>query len=74
MAALFFCERDIQRMEGGPLVAAHRSASECPLDPQKRTLVERVGMSALCQKQTLCGAANSRLTPVEFDLFADCLS
>ena len=25
----------------------------CPLYPQKRTLAERVGMSALCQKQTL---------------------
>src|SRR5262249_26357785 len=24
----------------------------CPLHPQKRTLVERVGMSALCQKRT----------------------
>jgi len=24
----------------------------CPLYPQKRTLVERVGMSALCHKQT----------------------
>ena len=28
-------------------------AGECPLYPQKRTLVERVEMSALCQKQTL---------------------
>src|SRR5262249_18325868 len=27
--------------------------ARCPLYPQKRTLVERVGMSALCQKQTL---------------------
>src|SRR5215831_4396838 len=24
----------------------------CPLYPQKRTLIERVGMSALCQKRT----------------------
>src|SRR5215469_10559779 len=32
----------------------HRSPSnQCPLYPQKRTLVERVGMSALCQKRTL---------------------
>ena len=28
------------------------SADVRPLYPQKRTLVERVGMSALCQKQT----------------------
>src|SRR5215472_146690 len=26
--------------------------SKCPLFPQKQTLIERVGMSALCQKQT----------------------
>jgi len=32
----------------------------CPLYPQKRTLVEQVGMSALCQKRTLCGAAIDR--------------
>src|SRR5215469_8195234 len=32
----------------------HRSTTgSCPLYPQKRTLVERVGMSALCQKRTL---------------------
>jgi hypothetical protein len=24
----------------------------CPLYPRKRTLIERVGMSALCQKRT----------------------
>jgi len=31
----------------------HRGTSvQCPLYPQKRTLIERVGMSALCQKQT----------------------
>ena len=24
----------------------------CPLYPQKRTLAERIGMSALCQKRT----------------------
>src|SRR5262249_45541336 len=29
----------------------------CPLYPQKRTLVERVAMSALCQNQTRCAAA-----------------
>jgi len=26
--------------------------SRCPLYPQKQTLVERVGMCALCQKRT----------------------
>jgi len=31
----------------------HRDGSaECPLYPQKRTLVERLGMSALCHKRT----------------------
>ena len=31
----------------------HRgNLKECPLYPQKRTLLERLGMSALCQKQT----------------------
>jgi hypothetical protein len=28
-----------------------------PLYPQKQTSAERIGMSALCQKQTLCSAA-----------------
>ena len=37
---------------------------ECPLYPQKRTLIERVGMSALCHKQTFpkvvdCGNATT---------------
>src|SRR5215469_11974911 len=33
--------------------SGHRSTSDqCPLYPKKRTLVERVGMSALCQKRT----------------------
>ena len=27
-------------------------SDQCPLYPQKRTLIERVGISALCQKQT----------------------
>src|SRR6516225_4559315 len=31
----------------GPL--AHVPIAQCPLYPQKRTLIERVGMSALCQ-------------------------
>src|SRR6516225_8714300 len=31
--------------------------SGCPLYPQKRTLVERVGMSAFCQKRTFRTAA-----------------
>src|SRR6516225_8696755 len=37
----------------------------CPLYPQKRTLELGRGMSALCQKRTLCSAANSSL----FDRF-----
>jgi hypothetical protein len=28
------------------------TSEQCPLYPQKRTLVEPVGMSALCHKQT----------------------
>jgi hypothetical protein len=28
------------------------TSASCPLYPQKRTLIERVGMSALCQKRT----------------------
>src|SRR5262249_33901335 len=33
--------------------SAHRGAyNQCLLYPQKRTLIERVGMSALCQKRT----------------------
>src|SRR6516225_10505825 len=31
---------------------------ECPLYPQKRTSVERVGRSPLCHNRTKCGAAN----------------
>ena len=34
-------------------------SASCPLYPQKRTLVERVGMSALCQKRTFCTAAET---------------
>jgi len=33
----------------------------CLLYPQKRTLIERVGMSALCQKRTFCAAAKTSL-------------
>ena len=33
----------------------------CPLYPQKRTLIERVRMSALCQKRTFCAAAKLSL-------------
>ena len=29
--------------------------------PQKRTLAERIGMSALCQKQTFCAAVKNIL-------------
>ena len=45
--------------------SGHWGTSErCPLYPQKRTWISTAVMSALCQKQTLCGAA------FEFDLFA----
>jgi hypothetical protein len=40
------------RLEPTPIGALR----ECPLYPRKRTLVARVGMSALCQKRTLCTA------------------
>jgi hypothetical protein len=33
-------------------VARQQLGPQCPLYPQKRTLVERSGMSALCQKRT----------------------
>jgi len=36
----------------GPKSGHRRTSASCPLYPQKRTLVERAGMSALCQKQT----------------------
>src|SRR5262249_39634634 len=36
-----------------------KGSTECPLCPQKRTSIERVRMSALCQKQTFCVAAKS---------------
>jgi hypothetical protein len=54
-------------------------ASRCPLYPQKRTLVERVVMSALCQKQTLSALTyfltqfrmkRRRLKNVSFSCFA----
>src|SRR5215469_11109514 len=38
-----------------------RCANRCPLYPQKRTSVEPVGMSALCQKRTFCAAAQKPL-------------
>ena len=38
-----------------------RGSAECPLYPQKQTLIERVGMSALCQKRTLCAAKKMSL-------------
>jgi hypothetical protein len=34
---------------------------ECLLYPQKRTLRNRIGMSALCQKRTFCAAAKTTL-------------
>jgi hypothetical protein len=42
------------------LRSRHRSkSSQCPLYPQKRTLIERSGMSAKCQKQTFCAAVKN---------------
>jgi len=36
------------------VISGHRSTpTQCPLYPQKRTLVEHVAMSAMCQKRTL---------------------
>ena len=49
-----FCVATILRIEC-PLwvISGHFAKSgRCPLYPQKRTLVERVRMSALCQKET----------------------
>jgi hypothetical protein len=43
--------------------SGHRGwLKECPLYPQKQTLIERVGMSALCQKRTLAVQENSDLS------------
>jgi hypothetical protein len=40
------------------VISRHRSTfNQCPLCPQKRTLLTRWGMSALCQKQIFCTAA-----------------
>jgi len=39
--------------------APRRPSEQCPLYPRKRTLIEPVGMSALCQKQTFCVAAKN---------------
>jgi hypothetical protein len=36
-------------------------SGRCLLYPQKRTLIERVGMSALCQKRTFCAAVKTSL-------------
>src|SRR6516162_3412784 len=38
--------------------------TRCPLYPQKRTLIERVGMSALCQKRTSRIRSARALSPV----------
>jgi hypothetical protein len=35
-----------------PLLPNKPITADCPLYPQKQTSIERVGMSALCQKQT----------------------
>jgi len=38
-----------------------RVSDECPFYPQKRTWISRAVMSALCQKQTFCTAAQKPL-------------
>src|SRR5262249_16859166 len=50
-----FCVATILRTECPLWVKSGHSPvfGRCPLYPQKRTLIERVGMSAMCQKQTL---------------------
>jgi hypothetical protein len=59
-----FFERSENRVRAqGPLWVISRHSptlGRCLLYPQKRTLISRVVMSALCQKRTLCAAANSR--------------
>jgi len=35
-----------------PDVRFRRASAQCPLYPRKRTFVDRVGMSAMCQKRT----------------------
>src|SRR5262249_12340268 len=49
-----FCVATIPRTECPLWVKSrHRSRfGQCPLYSQKRTLIKRIGMSALCQKQT----------------------
>ena len=44
----------------------------CPLYPQKRTLVERVEMSALCQKRTSLHSINSSARRRAEAIDADC--
>jgi hypothetical protein len=41
--------------------AHSRRFARCPLYPQKRTSFGTVAMSALCQKQTFCTAAEAEL-------------
>src|SRR5262249_53531339 len=58
------CSRGLHppRLPPCPLwvISGHRGKlKECPLYPQKRTLVERVGMSAFCQKRTSAGYSTS---------------
>jgi len=43
--------------------SGHRIRSApCPLYPQKQTSAGRIGMSALCQKQTLLSLFDDRVT------------
>src|SRR5215469_945667 len=42
---------DNKPLHGAAKIALWRACTRCPLLPQKRTWIERVGMSALCQKR-----------------------
>jgi hypothetical protein len=58
---------DSRRAEGlkrqrQSIVRHCKFGDECPLYPQKRILEFGREMSALCQKETLCGAANGNWT------------
>ena len=55
------------------VISGHRKTlNPCPLYPQKRTLVEHVGMSALCQKQTSLHSINSSARRRAEAMDADC--
>src|SRR6516165_6806027 len=51
-AEKFWHKVDISRPSSNVRFGGKADMPQCPLFPRKRTLIERVGMSALCQKQT----------------------